>query len=151
MSRLLAGAVAIVALAACGGGTSTKPPRMTSNAPPPTTAATAPARTPSYPQTTSHTSTAGASNVRLPAEFTIGPGDRLSPPSVTSPAGVLIGLTLISGDGKVHRVSVGSRTLLVPAGGRTYTALQGLHTGRYPVIVDGVLRGVLVVGGKVGP
>ena len=150
MSRPLAGAVAIVELAACG---NSKPAHTATTAPAPRTAAstTQAATTATYPQTTSHTSTAGASNVRLPAAFTIGPGDRLSPPSVTSPAGVLIGLTLISGDGKVHRVSVGSRTLLVPAGGRTYTALQGLHTGRYPVIVDGVLRGVLVVGGKVGP
>jgi hypothetical protein len=89
--------------------------------------------------------------VRLPAAFTIWQGGKLTPLSVTSPAGVLIGLTLISGDGKFHRVRVVGKTLLVPPGGRTYTALQGLHAGRYPVIVDGVLRGVLVVGGRVGP
>jgi hypothetical protein len=127
---------------------------MTSSAPPPTTKTTTtgpPAQTASYPQTTGRTSTAGASNVRLPATFTIGQGGKLTPPSVSAPAGVLIGLTLISGDGRGHRVIVAHKTLVVPARGRTYSALQGLGHGRYPVLVDGAPRGTLIVGGQVGP
>jgi hypothetical protein len=89
--------------------------------------------------------------VRLPASFTIGAGGKLTPPSVTAPKGVLIGLTLISGDGRAHHVTVGARAIAVPAGGRSYTALQGLSPGRHPVIVDGSVRGTLVVGGQVGP
>ena len=89
--------------------------------------------------------------MRLPATFTVGPGGKLTPPSVTAPAGVLIGLTLISGDGRMHHVTVGAKAIVVPAGGRTYTALQGLHAGRHPVIVDGSPRGTLVVGGSPGP
>ena len=142
-------------LAACG-GTSSKPPPATSNAPPPTTTPTTqstpqPANTASYPRTTGHTSTAGASNVRLPATFTIEQGGRLTPPSVTAPAGVTIELTVTSGDGMAHRVTVGHTALAVPAGGRTYSALQGLQHGRHRVIVDGFPRGTLIVGGQVGP
>lgn len=89
--------------------------------------------------------------MRLPAAFTIGAGGKLTPPSVTAPAGVLIGLTLISGDGRGHRVTVAGKALVVPAGGHTYAALQGLHNGHYPVLVDGARRGTLIVGGQVGP
>jgi hypothetical protein len=102
-------------------------------------------------QTTSHITTTGASNVRLPATFTIGAGGRLTPPSVTAPAGVLIGLTLVSGDGAAHRVLIGAKAIAVPAGGRTYTALRGLSRGRHPVFVDGAPRGTLIVGGQPGP
>jgi hypothetical protein len=89
--------------------------------------------------------------VRLPATFTIGADGKLTPPSVTAPAGVLIGLTLISGDGATHRVAVGTKTIAVPAGGRAYTALRGLSRGRHPVLVDGSVRGTLVIGGQPGP
>jgi hypothetical protein len=89
--------------------------------------------------------------VRLPATFTIGPGGKLTPPSVTAPAGVLIGLTLISGDGRLHHVTVGREAITVPAGGRVYTPLRGLAAGRHAVIVDGAPRGTLVVGGSPGP
>lgn len=142
--------VALVALAACGSST---PARTASTSPPPSTAPSTShaATTSSYPRTTSHTSTAGASDVRLPATFTIRSGGKLTPASVSAPAGVLIGLTVIAGDGQFHRVTIGRRMLIIPAGRRTYTALQGFHAGRYPVIVDGVLRGLVVVGGKVGP
>jgi hypothetical protein len=89
--------------------------------------------------------------VRLPATFTIGADGKLTPPSVSAPAGVLIGLTLISGDGAGHRVMVGTKAITVPPGGRTYTALRGLSRGRHPVLVDGARRGTLVVGGSPGP
>jgi hypothetical protein len=89
--------------------------------------------------------------VRLPATFTIGAGGKLTPPSVTAPAGVLIGLTVVSGDGAAHRVTVGAKAIVVPAGGKTYTALRGLTRGRHLVLVDGAPRGTLVVGGQPGP
>ena len=108
-------------------------------------------QTATSPTTTSRISTTGASNVRLPATFTIGDGGKLTPPSVTAPADVLIGLTLVSGDGAAHRVTVGGRALAVPAGGRTYAVLRGLSRGRHPVLVDGSPRGTLVVGGQPGP
>jgi hypothetical protein len=139
-------------LAACGGsssgGTTTSTAAPVATAAPTTPPST---HTASYPQTTSHTSTAGATNVRLPATFTISAGGKLTPPSVSAPRGVLIGLTVISGDGRAHRVSVAYRALVVPAGGRANSALQGLHRGRYPVLVDGAQRGTLIVGGQVGP
>jgi hypothetical protein len=142
-----------VLIAACGASSSKSPPATSNASAPPTatTQTTTQPRTASYPQTTSHTSTSGASNVRLPATFTIEPGGKLQPPIVTGPAGVLIGLTVISGDGRSHRVTVGHRTLVVPAGGRAYAALRGLHDGPHPVFVDGASRGSLVVGGQVGP
>jgi hypothetical protein len=104
--------------------------------------------------TTYENSTAGASGARLPATFQIEAGDRLSPPTVYSPAGVPIELTMISGDGHRHRVVVRTRAahvLVVPAHGRSSVLLGGLKSGRYVLRVDGVARGALEVGGAPGP
>jgi hypothetical protein len=132
----------VVALAACGAGGSKRVPTGT-------TASTTTAA--QYPSTTSRTSTAGATNVRLPATFTIEAGGKLSPPSVTAPAGVTVDLTVISGDGKSHRVSHAGETLTIPARGRASAALVGLQRGRYVLSVDGAPRGFLIVGGQAGP
>lgn len=147
-----------VAVAACGGASkraqttssSTSPTTATATTTPPPT--TTPATTTSYPSTTSHTATSGATGVRLPATFTIEAGGKLSPPTVTAPAGVTIDLTLVSGDGKPYLVrGPFAETLPVPPHGHGSVTLRGLHRGHYPVIVDGVPRGTLIVGGQVGP
>src|SRR5205085_468727 len=72
LARSVTGVALAILLAACG-RTSSHPPPATTSAPPPTTTTQSPPHTASYPRTTGHTSTAGASNVRLPATFTIGP------------------------------------------------------------------------------
>jgi hypothetical protein len=83
--------------------------------------------------------------------FTILAGGKLSPPSVTAPAGVAIDLTLSSGDGRAHRVTVGTRALVIPAGGRTSATLSGLSRGPHQLTVDGAPGGTLIVGGQPGP
>jgi len=43
------------------------------------------------------------------------------------------------------------RSLAVPAGGRASAPVAGLKPGRYPLKVDGVVRGALVIGVQPGP
>ena len=94
------------------------------------------------------------SNVRLPATFTILPGGSLSPATITAPAHIPVALTVISGDGRSHRVLVRTPVqyvLTVPAHGRGSILLTGLKAGRYPLDVDGTAKGTLVIGGAPGP
>jgi cytoskeletal protein RodZ len=94
------------------------------------------------------------SDVRLPATFTILPGGSLSPATITAPAHVPVALTVISGDGRPHRVLLRTPTrytLTVPAHGRGSILLTGLKAGRYPLDVDGTASGTLVIGGAPGP
>jgi hypothetical protein len=151
-------AVVLVAVAGCGGSST---PSHTSSAPTPTlTRPPAPVKTvqSSPPKTTTRatappaaTTTTGASNVRLPATFTIISGAKLSPPTVSAPAGVAVQLTVLSRDGKAHQVAVASHRLSVPAGGSASAVLSGLGKGNYPLSVDGVKRGTLVIGVAPGP
>jgi hypothetical protein len=147
---------AALALAGCG-GSSSKPPAHTSSTatlpphathPPPTPSTTTTRTTTPTPAATS---TTGASGVRLPATFTIGAGEKLSPPTVSAPSGVTVQLTVIAHDGRPHRVEVASRRLAVPAGGSASALLSGLRKVSYAVVVDGVKRGALVIGVQPGP
>jgi hypothetical protein len=90
----------------------------------------------------------------VPATFKIRPGGRLSPPTVFAVVAFPVRITVISGDGRAHRVLLGTptrHTLSVPAGGRASVTVPGLRTGRYRISVDGVARGALVVGFTPGP
>ena len=90
----------------------------------------------------------GATNVRVPATFTIRKGPALDPPIVSVPAFIAIQLTLISGDGAMHRVVVlasSKHTLTVPAHGRASVLLPGLKAGRYVIYVDGSGGGALLM------
>ncbi|MDQ6821235.1 MAG: hypothetical protein ACR2L9_08045 [Solirubrobacteraceae bacterium] len=63
-------------------------------------------------------------------------------------------LTVLSGDGRGHRVrlrSPGGATLSVPAGGRASALIGGLRQGSYAIAVDGAPRGQLVIGVTPGP
>jgi hypothetical protein len=84
----------------------------------------------------------------------IGPGGALSPPLVSAPASVTIALTVVSSDGRAHRVRLRSPNgpmLVVRAGGRASALLSALKAGSYPMYVDGVRRGALVIGVSPGP
>jgi hypothetical protein len=154
---LAALAVAGLGLAGCGGASKQT---ATSASSVPRTAsgtASAPAPTPGQPKAAAttpqpaHMTTTGASNVRLPATFTITAGGRLVPRVISAPAGVTVELTVISGDHKAHRVALYSTSLAVPAGGKATALLVSLHNGRYPIEVDYGYRGVLVIGAQPGP
>jgi hypothetical protein len=92
--------------------------------------------------------------VRVPATFTIGSGDSLSPSSVSAPAFVAVQVSVASGDGRAHRVVIGTpigHTLTVPANGRSSILLAGQKAGNYTLEVDGARRGMLIIGGEPGP
>jgi hypothetical protein len=104
--------------------------------------------------TTTGAPAGGAQRVRLPATFTVRPGGRLDPPTVSSPAFLAVEVTVISRDGRSHRVVVrvpSPRTLSVPAGGRASVLIGGLRQGRYGIDLDGAPRGALEIGGEPGP
>jgi hypothetical protein len=90
----------------------------------------------------------------VPATFTIGAGDKLTPPTVSSPAFLAVALTVVSGDGKSHRVLLRTPTphaLTVPAHGRASVLIPGLRAGSYPLEIDGARHGALSIGGEPGP
>jgi hypothetical protein len=93
----------------------------------------------------------GGSNARVPATFTVTTGRGLQPSTVAAPASIAIEVTVVSGDGRPHFVTVASRSLAVPAGGRASVRVAGLASGRHEIEVDGMGRGALVIGGQPGP
>ena len=104
--------------------------------------------------TTGPASRRGASDVRIPASFTIGHGGTLTPPTVSAPAFLAVQLTVASGDGRGHTVLLETprrKALRVPPGGRASALVAGLRAGRYPIEVDGAPRGALMIGGEPGP
>jgi hypothetical protein len=118
----------------------------------PTSAATTRHKHRSHGRSASHQ--AEPSNVRLPATYVIRPGGALSPPLVSAPAAVAIALTVVSSDGRAHRVrlrSLNGPVLVVPAAGRASALFSALKAGTYPIYVDGARRGALVIGVTPGP
>jgi hypothetical protein len=129
-------ALAILLLAGCGGSTHSPGSGSTTRT------------------GTTSTRTSGSTDVRLPATFTILSGDRLTPASVSAPASLAIQVTVVSGDGKSHRVLLRTPTpyaLAVRPGGRASVLVGGLRPGRYVLLLDRAARGALVVGGQPGP
>ena len=149
MRRLAFVGVMAVVVAACG--SSSKHPATTPAPPLRTTPAAAASTTTPRSTTPPQASTSGATNVRLPAIFTIGAGGKLSPPVVTAPAGVTIELTLLSGDGHAHLVTFMGRRFSVSPGHPASARLTRLRRGRYALVVDGATRDALVIGGQPGP
>jgi hypothetical protein len=170
----LAGVLGLL-LAGCGGSshsTSSSASSSTTTAAAATTTASAPApsattgasstptstdtKTTKLPTPTHRSThpTGGDTNVRLPATFTIGPGDSINPPLISAPAFIAVRLTVASGDGKQHHVLLRTPTphsLTVPAGGRATLLVGGLTQGRYVLEVDGTSTGSLLIGGEPGP
>jgi hypothetical protein len=96
----------------------------------------------------------GASNVRLPAVYTILPGEKVSPGTVSAPAGVTIDLRVSSGDSRPHHVVLhtpGDPILTVPAKGSASLTIASLKNGHYALYVDGTDRAALIVGVAPGP
>ncbi len=135
----------------------TSPPTgttTTSVAPPPTTSSTASATTSTTSSTAPARTPPPPTDERLPATYTINAGGSLNPPVVTAPPQIPVQLTVVSADGRSHRVLLRTpvaHALAVPAHGRATVLLTGLKLGRYALDVDGVARGALVIGGAPGP
>jgi hypothetical protein len=152
MSRVFGVLAVCAALVAACGGSGPKTSSSAATAGHSGTRATVQtAATPTSTAPSGTTVTTGATDVRLPATFTISPGGTLAPPTVSAPASVAVELTLISHDAQAHRVAVASRTLTVPARGHASALLTGLKRGRHAIDVDGRARGALVVGAQPGP
>jgi hypothetical protein len=92
--------------------------------------------------------------VRTPAVFTI-KGGKLVPPGVTVPPFIAIQVTVVSGDGRAHKVLFATppslHTLAVGPNGRATLRLSGMRAGTYGITLDGRVAGGLVVGGDGGP
>lgn len=88
---------------------------------------------------------------RLSAAFTITSRGGLDPTAVSLPPVGSITLAVVSRDGRQHRVQLrmpsGLRGLTVPAHGRATAVLHAVKPGRYVVEVDGLARGLVLVGG----
>jgi hypothetical protein len=124
-------------------GTSTRPPEVPASHPTKTTSASSGGVAPA----------GGATNVHVRASFTILSGG-LRPPVLSVPAFVAVGLTIVSADGRSHRVVIQTpvpHSVNLPAGGRVTIPLPGTGAGRYAVKVDGRAAGSLLVGGEGGP
>ncbi len=70
------------------------------------------------------------------------------------PSGVAVALTVVSRDGKPHRVLVRTappHPLRLPAGGKVSVLLTGLPDGSYVLLVDSKTTGILQVGAQPGP
>lgn len=86
--------------------------------------------------------------------FQLGPGGRLTPPTISIPAFLAVALSVSSHDGASHTVTVripSPLTVTVPAHGRAAAMLRGLRAGQYTILVDGRPRGTLAIGGEPGP
>jgi len=156
-------------LSACGGGSvggGTSAPTASApdaTAPPPDAAqpGTGPVttrRAPAPTRTQTHAlvpaPSGGATNVRIPAAFTVVAGGRLTPATISVPPFLAVEVSLQSVDGKAHRLVLQTPTphaLAVAAGGRAAVRIPGLRAGRYAVLLDGRRAGALVVGGDAGP
>lgn len=154
--------------------TATAPPVTTTTAPPgggaTTPSATGTTSAPPAPATPTGTTTApadgGASpvaptvpggdeeGVRVPAAFTVSAGG-VTPTQVTVPPFLRVELTLRSGDGDAHRVTLRTRAPAsydVPAGGTATQLADGLPAGTYAILVDGrESGGSLRVADEAGP
>jgi len=91
----------------------------------------------------------------VPATFKIESGGTLSPPTVSSPAGFTVALTLANRDSKAHTVLIKtpkqSAPIHVSVGGYAYLLESKLPKGSYTITVDGAPRGALVIGSSPGP
>ncbi len=88
---------------------------------------------------------------RLSAAFTITSAGGLDPTAVSLPPVGSITLAVVSRNGRRHLVQLrmpsGLRGLTVPAHGRATAVLHAVKPGRYVVEVDGLARGLVLVGG----
>ncbi len=173
---LIAALVLALAAGGCGGSSSTtattgaSPTASAPDATAPPTDATQPGtnpvttrttpRTSTKPQTTSipqysSTTSSGAVRTRVPASFAI-EGGKLVPAGISAPAKLPIDITVVSKDGKPHKLLLEippkPRTLGVAASGRLVVELPGgLPAGTYGIELDGHVAGGLVIGRKPGP
>lgn len=162
--------VLLLVISGCGGsgkGPSSSPYTRAATVPPRT--ATAPARTTAHttaaPRTTSNpaqmpgeTQPAGAGDeqgIRVPATFTFH-GASATPPQISVPAFLAIELTIVSGDGRAHAVTLmagGHRyALAAPPHGRAQVRIPGQRAGTYRLMQPGgSVAGTLLIGGEPGP
>jgi hypothetical protein len=94
-------------------------------------------------------------NARVPASFQLRPGGHLDPPTVSAPAFVAVAFRIQSHDGRPHSVAIrlprGLITLRIAPHGVVALRLPGQRAGTFSVLIDGVPRGSLSIGGEPGP
>ena len=96
---------------------------------------------------------AGA-GARIRAQFTIRRGGAVSPRQITVPAHIPVELSVVSHDGRAHRVLLrapGARPFTVPAHGQASRRFNRLAAGVYTLAIDGAKKAALDIGGAPGP
>jgi hypothetical protein len=83
--------------------------------------------------------------------ITVARDHRLTPPVIALPNHTHLRLTVHDATRRPHTLSVRGQSILVSRGRDVHLDLRGLTTGRYPVSVDGHVRGHLTVGAAGGP
>lgn len=168
----VAPSLAVLALAACGGGeeASTAGPQVVPDRPAtPDTGPPPPAPTPEQPgaepsdeeadgpgggEDVPGGGGAGDESNRVPAVFELGRDDMLAPATISVPEFLGIQLVVRSGDDEVHRVELRVDppvALTVSPGESVSVDVMGQREGRYALEVDGTRAGTLVVGVEPGP
>jgi hypothetical protein len=84
----------------------------------------------------------------------IKPGGTLTPPVLAAPKGVAIQLRLRNLDSRPHSVVLATPNryaFRVAPRGRATALITDLAKGQYRILVDGAMRGLLVIGSTPGP
>jgi hypothetical protein len=160
--------VAAAALAGCGGGDEQTSATEATPAPPPATATATPSATETAtptPSATAQPSPTATQNpedqpggagdeeaIRVPAEFTISPDLRISPPQISIPAFLQIEITVRNRSGQPVDVTwAGSKLMTVPAHGGASTVVEGRKKGSYVVSAKPGGDALIVTGVEPGP
>lgn len=96
----------------------------------------------------------GSIDARVPATFALGVAGALSPAQVSAPAFLAIAVRITSASGSAHTATIATPhpvALRIPPHGAAATRIPGLRAGTYPILIDGVRRGALLIGGEPGP
>jgi hypothetical protein len=166
----LAALIVAAALAGCGGddeqtssATPAPPPSATATpsetataTPTPTPSATSqPSPTPTPTPTSAEDQPGGAGDeeaIRVPAEFTISPDLKISPPQISVPAFFQIEITVRNRSGQPVEVTwAGSKLMTVQPHGGASTIVKGRKKGSYVVSAQPGGDALIVTGAKPGP
>jgi hypothetical protein len=88
------------------------------------------------------------------AQFTIRRGGAVGPRQITVPAHIPVVLSVLSHDGRPHRVLLrapGAKPFTVPAHGQASSRFNHLAAGTYALVIDGAKKATLDIGGAPGP
>jgi hypothetical protein len=164
---LLPALILAAALAGCGGDDEQTSATQATPAPPPATVTATPSATPTAtptptattqptPTSTSAEDQPGGAGdeeaIRVPAEFTISPDGKISPPQISVPAFFQIEITVHNKSAQPVGVTwAGDALMTVPPNGSAAKTVKGRKKGNYVVSAQPGGDALIVTGAKPGP